>query len=259
MATHRKSDPDPLDRRVPAKESADERAAADHVGSVAVVGPTSWYRSPRNLAVLILALAAVIGGAFLVVNRDSGQSKSGSATAQISTGINKTLADYFAASNITQTPVGAGEAGVPVIGIPLPQGWSDAGPDTRPGVFAEWLYDDAANPDNVPFVDFLFSRLDGAPDPAKVLEFAPGELRNLPDYQMISEPAPSQLDGFEAVVLEGLYTQNWQERIIAQKTVVIPSAEGLFVLQMNANAPKDEALVVQQVTAMIDERASIEP
>lgn len=259
MATHRKSDPDPLDRRVPAKESAAERAAADLVGSVAVVGPTPWYRRPRNLAVLILALAAVIAGVFIVVDRDSGQSKSGSGAAKISTGANKTLADYFAASNITQTPVRVGETGAPVIDIPLPRGWSDAGPDTRPGVYAEWLYDDAANPDDAPFIDVLLSRLDGAADPAKVLEYATGELQNLPDYRAVSAPKTSQLSGFEAVQLGGLYSKNGEERIIAQKTVVIPSGDGLFVLQINADAPKDEAQVVQLATAGIDEQAKITP
>ena len=66
-----------------------------------------WFRSPRNLIVLALALVAVIVGVFVVVNRDS--DRSGSATAKVGSGPNKTLADYFAASNITQTPIRPGD------------------------------------------------------------------------------------------------------------------------------------------------------
>ena len=218
-----------------------------------------WSRRPRNRIVLALALVAVIVGVFVVINRHSGQSESGSATAKVGTGSNKTIADYFAANGITQTPVRAGEPGTPTITIPVPPGWSDAGPEIRPGAYAEFLYDDATNPDDVPFVEVVLSRLDGAADPPQLLEYAPGELRNLPDYRPVSEPAAGNLSGFEAVAFGGLYTKNGEERLIAQKTVVIPSPNGLFVLQMNADAPKADAPALQLATVVIDEKAKITP
>lgn len=258
MATHRKDDPDVSDRRVSANDSAGVRLGSDHNKLAAASGSTPWHRRPRIIATLGVALVALIGGAVLFADREFGDSKSDSTAAKVS-GPNRTLADYFAANNITQTPVRPGDPASPVVTIPTPPYWSDAGPDTPAGMYGEWLYDDAADPDDVPFVDILLSRLDGAADPAKVLEFAPGELTNLPDYRVVSAAAPSQLNGFEAVELGGLYTKNGEERIIAQKTVVIPSGDKLFVLQINANAPKDEAFVVQQVTAMIDKQAKITP
>ena len=214
-----------------------------------------WFRQPRNLIVLALALVAVIVGVFVVVNRDSGR---GSATAKVGSGPNKTLADYFSANDITQTPLRPGEPGIPTITIPLPPGWSEAGPDTPSGAYAEILYDDATNPDDVPFVEVLISRLEGPADPAQVLEFSPGELRNLPDYRSVSEPMTSKLSGFDAVQLAGLYTKDGEERLIAQKTVVIPSPNGLFVLQMNADAPKADAPALQLATVVIDEQATID-
>lgn len=219
-----------------------------------------WNRFPQNLVVLALvALVGVAVGVLVVMNRDSGQSESGSATARARLGSNKTLAQYFNANGITQSPVRVGEPGTPVVDIPPPPGWSDAGPGIRPGFYREFLYDDAANPDDVPFIEILFSRLEGAADPARVLEYAPGELRNLPDYRPISEPMASTLGGFEAVQLAGLYTKDGNERLIAQKTVVIPSTNGLFVLQMNADAPSVDAPVVQLATVVIDEQAKITP
>lgn len=213
-----------------------------------------WFRQPRNLIVLALALVAVIVGVFVVVNRDSGR---GSATAKVGSGPNKTLADYFSANDVTQTPVRPGDPGIPTITIPVPPGWSDAGPDTPSGAYAEIIYDAATNPDDAPFVEVLLSRLDGSVDPRQVLEYAPGELRNLPDYRPVSEPMHTKLTGFDAVQLAGLYTKDGQERIIAQKTVVVPTSMGMFVVQMNADGPKSDAPVVQQVTAHIDERSTI--
>lgn len=239
MRPNQHHDAGPLVTQAPAKASGGPR-----------------FRSPRNLIVLALALVAVIVGIFVVVSRDS--DRSGSATAKVGSGPNKTLADYFAASNITQTPIRPGEPGTPTITIPLPPGWSGAGSDPPSGAYAEILYDDATNPDDVPFVEVLLSRLEGPADPAQVLEYAPGELKNLPDYQSVSEPMTSKLSGFDAVQLAGLYTKDGEERLIAQKTVVIPSGEGLFVLQMNADAPTADAPALQLATVVIDEQARIE-
>ncbi len=239
MRSNQHHDAGPLMAQAPAKASG---------------GP--WFRSPRNLIVLALALVAVIVGVLIVVNRDSG--RSGSATAKVGSGSNKTLADYFAANGITQTPIRFGDPGTPTVTIPLPPGWSDAGSDTPSGAYAEILYDDATNLDDVPFVEVLLSRLEGPADPAQVLEYAPGELKSLPDYRSVSEPMTSKLSGFDAVQLAGFYTKDGEGRLIAQKTVVIPSPNGLFVLQMNADAPKADAPALQLATVVIDERATID-
>ena len=238
MPAHQRHDRDPLTAQAPAKAAA-----------------SSWLRRPRNL-IVALALVAVVVGVFVSVNRDSGR---GSAIAKVGSGPNKTLADYFSANDITQTPLRPGEPGIPTITVPLPPGWSDAGSDTPSGAYAEILYDDATNPDDVPFVEVLLSRLEGPADRAQVLEYAPGELRNLPDYKSVSEPMASKLSGFDAVQLAGLYTKDGEERLIAQKTVVIPSPNGLFVLQMNADAPKADAPALQLATVVIDEQATIDP
>lgn len=223
-----------------------------------VANASPWYRRPRNVVVLALTLAAVAAGVFVLSDRVGEESNSGSSSAaKGSTGPNQTINDYFAANDVTQTPVRRGEPGTPAITFPLPPGWSDSGQDTPAWAYGEILYDSAANPDDPPFVDVLLSKVDGDADPAKILEYAPGELKNLADFKLGSDPKTSQMSGFDAVQLAGLYTRKGQERVIAQKTVVIPSAGGLFVLQLNADAPKGEAGVLQKATALFDEQTKI--
>lgn len=211
-------------------------------------------RRPRNILLLTMALFSVVVGVFVVIGRESAPQR-----AESDLGPHKTIVDYLAANNVTQSSLQIGEQGSPTILIPPPPGWSDAGADKQPSAYSEFLYQDAINPDDVPFIEVLLSRLNGAVDPVMVLEYAPGELRNLPDYRPVSEPFASKLSGFDAVQLAGLYTKNGEERLIAQKTVVIPTGNGLFVLQMNAEAPTSDALALQLATAFIDEQAKVLP
>ena len=150
-------------------------------------------------------------------------------TAVSSGGPNKTLRDYLAANKITETQVRPGESGVPVIRLPAPPpGWTDAGTQTPTWAIGALVYTQIAEPQNPPTVTVILSRLNGDADPAKVLEMAPGELRNLPDYQPLGEPASVSLDGKEAVQFSGTYSRDGVRRVIAQKTVAIPLPRKLF-------------------------------
>lgn len=229
---------------------------AEPLNSSATVrkGNPRLKRLRRNILLLAMALVAVVAGVLLVIDRESESQKEESDLRP-----NKTIVDYLAANNVTQSSVQIGDQGSPTVLIPPPPGWSDSSADKQPSAYSEFLYDDAINPDDIPFIEVLLSRVNGAVDPAMVLEYAPGELRNLPDYRPVSEPSPSKLSGFDAVQLAGIYTKNGEERLIAQKTVVIPTGNALFVLQMNADAPTSDALALQLATAFIDEQAKVLP
>lgn len=231
-------------------ENESANAGGTTVGTDAPAAATPWYRRPRNLLVLLVVAALAVGAGLLLAGRGSKSGSSGPTT---------TIAEYFTDSGVTAVQVRPGDPGAPKITLGLPRSWADAGPDTPEYAFAEAVYDASSNPDDPAFVDVLLSKLDGDADPAKILDYAPAELRQLPDYRPISEPDRSTLSGFEAVQLGGLYTRDGQERIIAQKTVVIPSPNGLFVLQMNADGPKGDAAAVQAATSVIDEQAKIVP
>ena len=153
----------------------------------------------------------------------------------------------------------SGDPGVPNIVIALPRGWSDLGEDTPAYAYGAVQLDTSPNPDDPPTITVLLSKLTGDVDSAKILEYAPGELRNLPNYVAASEPITDNLSGFEAVQLAGFYERDGTKRTIAQKTVVIPANEAVFVLQMNADALVSDAAALVQATDVIDKQTTIKP
>lgn len=103
------------------------------------------------------------------------------------------------------------------------------------------------------------SKLTGPTDPAKILEFAPDEIKNLPDYENLGDGSQSELAGFDACQIGGAYTRDGAERMIAQKTVVIPGDGGLNVLQINADGREDQIGPLMDATVAIDEQPTITP
>ncbi|OBG17484.1 hypothetical protein A5765_06180 [Mycolicibacterium celeriflavum] len=175
------------------------------------------------------------------------------------TGANYTIVDYIRDNEIVETPVKRGDPGAPTINLPFPPGWSDAGPRAPEWAYGAIVSDDAAMAQDPPTVIALVSKLTGNVDPAKVLEFAPGEIQNLPGYEGAEEGSPSELSGFDAVQIGGTYTKDGVLRAIAQKTVVIPGQDGLFVLQLNADGREDQMGALMDATAVIDEQTTITP
>ncbi len=241
-------------RREPAGESLDTGA------TVAASAAPRWYRRPRNLAVLAVAAAAVVAAVAVpsIIN-DRDKSKDSGFSSEMVDGKAKTIQDYLKADQISATQVRRGDPGNPTITLGLPPNWADAGSDTPPWAYGEAFMKDSADPNDPATVDVLLSKLSGEVDQAQIINYAPGELRNLPDYKSLQPPNRSQLSGFEAVTLGGLYTRDGQERIIAQKTVVIPAGDGVYVLQINADAPKADAPALQYATGVMDEQAKIVP
>ncbi len=242
------------ERREPAGENLETEVTA------AAPAATPWYRRPRNLAVLAVAAAAVAAAVTVPsIMNDREKSEDSGFSSEMVDGKAKTIQDYFKGNGITATQARPGEPGTPKITLGLPDNWADAGPDTPAWAYGEAFMKDSADPNDPATVDVLLSKLSGEVDQAQIINFAPGELRNLPDYKSLQQPERSTLSGFEAVALGGLYTRDGQERIIAQKTVVIPTEGGVFVLQINADAPKGDAPALQFATGVMDEQAKIAP
>ena len=84
-------------------------------------------------------------------------------------------------------------------------------------------------------------------------------MRNLPKYETAAEPITDKLSGFDAVQLAGLYERDGTKRTIAQKTVVIPAADAVYVLQINADALKSDAIDLMEATDVIDKQTKITP
>ena len=121
------------------------------------------------------------------------------------------------------------------------------------------VFTDPAAANDPPTIIALMSKLTGNVDPAKILEFAPGELKNLPGYEGEGNGSASTLGGFDAWQMGGSYMKDGTKRMIAQKTVVIPGQDGLYVLQLNADGLEDQMGPLMDATTVIDDQTTITP
>jgi len=174
-------------------------------------------------------------------------------------GPNKTIVDYIKENGIVESPVHRGDPGAPTIDLPFPPGWEDAGNRTPEWAYGAIVATDPAMAQDPPTVIALVSKLTGNVDPAKILEYAQGEIKNLPGYDGATEGSPSTLGGFDATQIGGAYTKDGVKRAIAQKTVVIPGQDALFVLQLNADGTEDQMGALMDATSAIDEQTTITP
>lgn len=172
-------------------------------------------------------------------------------------GPNKTINDYIDESNITETPIKPNDPGTPNFDFPFPPDWSEAGERTPEWAYGAIVYDKPEDPADPPAMVAIASKLTGSVDPAKILEYAPGQLLNLPDFTPLGNPEKSKLGGFEAIQSAGTYTFDGKARVVAQKTVVIPGNGALFALQLNADAPQTQEAIVFDAAKIIDEQTKI--
>ena len=101
-----------------------------------------------------------------------------------------------------------GDPGSPEINLPFPPGWEDMGPQTPPWAWGGMKFTgDPAMAANPPTIIALLSKLSGNVDPAKILEYAPGEMKNLPGYEGDGVGSASTLGGFDAWQVGGTYMQ----------------------------------------------------
>ena len=186
-------------------------------------------------------------------------SKAAPTTSAQAAGPNKTIVDYIKENNIVESPVHRGDPGSPTINLPFPPGWEDAGTRTPDWAYGAIVSTDPAMGQDPPTIIALVSKLGGNVDPAKILEFAPGEIKNLPGYDGAAAGSPSTLGGFDATQIGGTYTKEGVKRAIAQKTVAIPGQDGLYVLQLNADGTEDQMGALMDATGAIDEQTTITP
>lgn len=170
-----------------------------------------------------------------------------------------TIVDYIRDNNITETPVHRGDPGTPTLDLPIPEGWTDATSSAPEWAWGAIVSTDPAFEADPPSIIALMSKLTGDVDPAKILEYAPNEIRNLPGYENQGDGSAGQLSGFDAYQIGGTYVKDGATRLIAQKTVVIPSSDGLFVLQFNADGTEDQMGPLMDATSAIDDQTVITP
>ncbi len=168
-----------------------------------------------------------------------------------------TLDQYIADNAISSSDVQQGDPDAPTITLPFPPGWEAAGPGTPQGAYAALTYTGPPPSPNPPTIVAFLSKLTGEVDPAKILEYAPNDTRELPGFQGASAGQKSSLAGYEATQIGGFYTKDGGTWLIAQKTVVIPAQDGVYVLKITAEGSEDLAMQLMDATAAIDDQTTI--
>jgi serine/threonine-protein kinase len=169
-----------------------------------------------------------------------------------------TIADYIRDNRIVEVPIRRETPDAPVVALPIPPGWSDAGPRAPSWAYSAMVFDGLPANVDPPTVMSLMSKLSGDVEPARLLEYAPNELKTLPGART-GAASPTKLAGFDAVQVEGTYERDGRPRATWQKTAVIGTADGLFVLQVNGDAPAAESRLITDVGAVIDQQTTITP
>lgn len=172
-------------------------------------------------------------------------------------GPNPTIATYIDDNDIIEIPVMRGDPGAPTIDLPIPEGWQDAGPNTPEAAYGAIVYTGPEAAEYTPSFVALLTKLTGNVDPEKIIEFAPGELQNLEGWEAMSEGSIDELDGYRAYQLAGTWVDDGERKLVAQKTVVIPGDDGVFVLRLNADSLEDQIDIVGPVTIEIDDDTTI--
>jgi len=155
------------------------------------------------------------------------------------------LNQYIVDNKIAEVPFKKDEPGTPTISFPLPTDWIPAGDRTPEWAYGAIVYDKAKDSNDPPYMYAIASKLTGNVDANKVLELAPGQLDELPGFKPVNgAPQRVTFGGYDAISYVGTYEWEGKSRSVGQETVVIPGKDGLFVLQLNAEATAGQEQVV---------------
>jgi Probable lipoprotein LpqN len=170
---------------------------------------------------------------------------------------NPTIADFIRENGIQETPVEPGDPNAPSVNLPIPEGWDPGGETTPDGAYGSIVYIGTDAGHAPPRIIASFSKLTGNVDAQRILDLASGELRNLPGYESGDEGEASTLAGYSGYQLGGTYESEGGPVLVAQKTVVVPGPDCLYVLQLNAYAIEEQADILTAATGVIDETTTI--
>jgi serine/threonine protein kinase len=229
---------------------------------------SSWF----VVASIVVFGVALIGGLIILAVVQSSKSSNTSTSTSTSTptattsapsafapasGPNETIGDYIKKNNIQETTITHGTPGAPKIDLPVPVGWTGI-PEGADAPYGGIVFNTPTDPKDPPKIIAIVAKLTGYVDTEKLLAVAPGEVKNLPGYNG-GDGQKSTLSGRPAYQIASSYTKNGVTRMVGQKTVVIQSNNGVYVLQLKAEGPQADANALNDVTGVIDEKTTITP
>jgi hypothetical protein len=149
------------------------------------------------------------------------------------------------------------EPGTPKVDFPFPPDWVSVGDRTPDWAYGAIVYSKPQDPNDQPFIYAIASKLTGDVDANKILDLASGQLDELPGFKSDGPPERGTFDGNDSVTYTGTYTWEGKPRAVGQQTVVVPGKDGLFVLQLNGEAPADQEQVIIDAATIIREKTKI--
>lgn len=168
-----------------------------------------------------------------------------------------TIADYLnenGGARVAQS----GEEGAPNINLPFPEGWEEIpSADLIEGSYGGIQYTGPEVTNVQPKIFASLQEVSPEVDPALVIEYAPNELLGLPEYEPVVEGTESELGGFDAFQIAGIYSQDGRPTLIAQKTVIIPGPDSLYLLQLNGASTPDQQPILGAALDAIDAETTI--
>jgi len=167
------------------------------------------------------------------------------------------LNQYIVDNKIAEVPFKKDEPGTPKVDFPFPPDWVSVGDRTPDWAYGAIVYSKPQDPNDQPFIYAIASKLTGDVDANKILDLASGQLDELPGFKSDGPPERGTFDGNDSVTYTGTYTWEGKPRAVGQQTVVVPGKDGLFVLQLNGEAPADQEQVVIDAATIIREKTKI--
>ena len=266
--------PEPHTRRIglPASETPTPAPQSNTTTPVPAAVQRRWQPSRWVVAAIVAIGVVLVGGLTIlaIVERPKSSNTSTSTSASTTTaassapstsaqqsGPNPTIADYLKRNHIHETTITHSTPGAPTIELPVPPGWTRI-PDDADARYGGLVFNTPSNPDDPPNIIAIVEKLRGGVDTDKLLAVAPGEVKNLPSYNG-GDGQKTTLSGYPAYQIGGSYTKNGATRMVAQKTAVIQSKEGIYLLQLRAEGPQADADALQGATGVIDEKITITP
>ena len=168
----------------------------------------------------------------------------------------QTLDEYLAANDITKTVVPLGQG--PTVDLPVPAGWSKSDP-TPEASYGGLVVTKPVSPNIPPRIDAHVFKLAGNVDQTQVLALASSGLKNLPGFQTLGDVTDKEFSGFKAAQSGGSYTKDGNSLLVAQKSVVIPTTGGVYVLQLTAEGLESDMGMLMDATSAIDKETKITP
>jgi serine/threonine protein kinase len=173
-----------------------------------------------------------------------------------------TIATYLHEVNPNAAMTHRHDPGAPIITLPMPPNWSDAGAATRAFAYQTIVYRGPGAEGYAPSVTALMSKLGPGVDPQKIIDYAPGELNNMPGFVASDPGGMRTIDEHQAFRLVGTWNAPAVaappgppdaagvptiQRLIAQYTVLIEDRAGLYVLQINVDAAAGQNAIFDQI------------